>query len=96
MCIRDSDRTKGEKTISLDWTGIEASMLALKESMPRYQSLKIAEDTPVRNHFLLRREAIIIDRPELYMYNLHGDNTCEYEHLRAIMDVSILMNEETT
>jgi len=84
------DINSGDKGILKEWWGNEASMLALKSAMPRYDdALAIAEDTPVKVFFLKRGKGMIIQQPQLYVYRFHGNNTCEQRHLRDTIDTII-------
>ena len=84
------DINSGDKGILKEWWGNEASMLALKSAMPRYDNTKsIAEDTPVKVFFLTRGKGVIIQQPQLYIYRFHGNNTCEQRHLRDTIDTII-------
>ena len=84
------DINSGDKGILKKWWGNEASMLALKSAVPRYDNtLAIAEDTPVKVFFLKRGKGIIISEPQLYVYRFHGNNTCEQRHLRDTIDTII-------
>ena len=84
------DLNSGDKGILKTWWGNEASMLALKSGMPRYNdTLAIAEDTPVKVFFFTSGKGIMINEPQLYIYRFHGNNTCEQQHLRATIDTII-------
>lgn len=84
------DINNGDKGILKTWWGNEASMLALRSAMPRYDNtLAIAEDTPVKVFFLTAGKGIMINEPQLYIYRFHGNNTCEQQHLRNTIDTII-------
>ena len=80
------DKITDKTTLSKYWGGVEGSIIAVKNSMPRYESLSKGEDTPVRDYFLRRGVGMIIDRPEIYTYVIHGNNTWDYNHLTALME----------
>ena len=85
-----NDTVGKKKGISKIGRAIDASMLALKSEMPKYDiSKSIAEDVPIRNFFIKNEKIIIIDEPQLYIHNIHGDNTCEYIHMKTMIDVVI-------
>ena len=84
------DKIANRVALSTDWGGVEGSMIAKTDAMIDYKPLNKAEDTPVRNYFLNRGMGILVDRPDLYTYILHGNNTWDYGHLSA------LMRKETT
>jgi len=59
----------------------EGSMLAMKDSIPKYFALERREDS----HLVKRwaREGgryCVLDNPDLYVYVIHGRNTCDAEH----------------
>jgi len=66
----------------------EGSMLAEKEKIGQYPPLRRGEDTVLLNECVARKLRICaIDRPELYIYVVHGINTWDTEHfLRSIFD----------
>tara|TARA_R100000995_G_C3423746_1_gene95198 strand:- start:42 stop:659 length:618 start_codon:yes stop_codon:yes gene_type:complete len=80
-------KTKG---VSKKGRGIESTIVALKKALPKYEeNKKIAEDLPAKLFFLKNNEAVMIDKPQLYIYNIHKNNTCKYRHLISMMDVII-------
>jgi len=84
------DINNGDKGILKTWWGNEASMLALRSGMPKYNNtLAIAEDTPVKLFFMQAGKGIMINEPQLYIYRFHGNNTCEQHHLRNTIDTII-------
>ena len=85
-----NDTVNNKKGISKVDRGVESTILALKKALPKYNNdQKIAEDLPARLFFLINNESVIIDEPQLYIYNIHGNNTCEYIHMKGMMDVEI-------
>jgi hypothetical protein len=84
------DTITNDKGISKNWRGMEASMLALKSIIPRYDDLKtIAEDTPIKTFLAQNGHVTLIDEPQLYTYRFHSSNTCQRQHLLAIIDTII-------
>jgi hypothetical protein len=61
----------------------EGSLLALKSVMPRYPALRRMEDVPVTEHLVSHYRVVTLDFPQLYVYVVHGQNTCDmsqFEH----------------
>jgi hypothetical protein len=62
----------------------EASMLAKKDVLPRYPSIGLSEDeTVVREMVAAKVRIRLIDRPELYVYVVHGSNTWGEAHFEG-------------
>ena len=84
------DMINGNKGISKAGRGIESTIVALKSALPKYNpNTKIAEDLPARIFFMSNGRGIIINEPQLYIYNIHDNNTCEKRNLRSMMDIVI-------
>ena len=84
------DTITNDKGISKNWRGMEASMLALKSIIPKYDDSKtVAEDTPIRKFLMDNNHAVLIDEPQLYIYRFHSDNTCQRQHLLTTIDTII-------
>ena len=84
------DTITNDKGISKNWRGMEASMLALKSIVPRYDDLKtIAEDTPIKTFLAQNGHVRLIDEPQLYTYRFHSSNTCQRQHLLTVIDTII-------
>lgn len=83
------DKNTNKKYLSRNWGGVEGTMIALKDSMPKYKHLKKGEDTPVRNYFINKDNYLIIDAPHIYTYNFHTNNTWEQTHLIKLCDVEL-------
>ena len=84
------DMLNGDKGISKSGRGIESTIVALKKDLPRYNNnTKVAEDLPAKVFFIKHGKSVILDEPQLYVYNFHENNTCRQEHLRDIIDVII-------
>ena len=84
------DTVTNDKGISKNWRGMEASMLALKSIVPKYDNSKtIAEDTPVKTFLVNQGYASLIDEPQLYIYRFHDNNTCQRQHLLNVIDTII-------
>lgn len=59
----------------------EGSMLAIKEKLPRYADLRRGEDTVLLDACRAGGLKIhLLDRPDLYVYVVHGQNTYPEEH----------------
>ena len=86
-----NDIIKGDKGISSVGRGTESTIVALKKELPRYDDkARIAEDCHARRYFLQHSDkGVVIDEPQLYIYNIHNNNTCEYRHLKSMMDTII-------
>jgi len=85
-----NDLVSGDKGISSVGRGTESTIVALKKELPRYDDEKIiAEDVPARVYFSSIGESVVIDEPQLYIYNIHNNNTCEYRHLKSMIHTII-------
>jgi glycosyltransferase involved in cell wall biosynthesis len=80
-----SNKITDEFAESKYWGGVEGSIIALKSAMPKYESLTKGEDTPIRDYFLKNNKALMINKPLMYTYVIHGDNTWDYDHLTDLM-----------
>lgn len=58
----------------------EGSLLCLRRVMPPYPDLARAEDTALVAELLHNKQLIGLDRPQLYIYVVHGRNTWERSH----------------
>lgn len=63
----------GERT----WEG---SLVARRESVPAYAEISKQEDTPVIERMLHANQLAGLNRPDLYVYVYHGENTWERAH----------------
>lgn len=61
----------------------EGSMLARRESLPPYPHLRRGEDSPVAEELAAKGRVALLDRPELYVYFVHGGNTFPQSHFDA-------------
>lgn len=68
--------------------GWEGSLLCARADAPRYPHLRRGEDTPVVSALHARRAVVLLDRPELYVYRVHGSNTWSADHFREILERS--------
>ena len=87
-----NDKVSNRKGISQPGRFIDPTMLALKSSFPRYNdeaNYPIIEDLPIRKHYTKQNEVIFINKPNLYTYVIHENNTCEYGHLKTGIDITI-------
>jgi len=82
------DKIANRVALSRNWGGVEGSMIAKTKAMIDYQSLNKAEDTAVRDYFLRRGMGVLVDRPDIYTYILHGENTWDYGHLSALTRIN--------
>src|SRR5262249_45824301 len=59
----------------------EGSMLVRRRDLPAYESLRHSEDSVFVEECRKRgRKICLLDRPELYVYVVHGRNTFALEH----------------
>jgi glycosyltransferase involved in cell wall biosynthesis len=58
----------------------EGSIVAVRSTMPLYPDLPKGEDTDVIQQMVSEKRLIGIDKPQLYIYTYHGDNTWERSH----------------
>ncbi len=59
----------------------EGSMLAIREKLPRYEDLRRGEDTKLLNACrAVGLKIHLLDRPDLYVYVVHAQNTYSEEH----------------
>src|SRR5713101_2268533 len=64
----------------------EGSMLALKTKLPAYPPRRRGEDADLFRRCVDNRVKICsLDRPDLYIYVVHGRNTCDYEHFARVI-----------
>ena len=78
-------------TVGLSKKGlcIDCTMLARKSTFPRYNdkaSYPNVEDVPVKKHYLDRKQVVWLNKPHLYVYNIHGRNTCDYRIQKKWID----------
>lgn len=58
----------------------EGSIVAERSSIPHYPSLPKGEDSIVITRMLADDKLVALDRPQLYIYTVHGENTWERAH----------------
>jgi glycosyltransferase involved in cell wall biosynthesis len=58
----------------------EGSLVARRWMLPSYPAKARGEDTPV----VANMQLVLIDRPDLYIYVVHGGNTWSTEHFEAM------------
>lgn len=63
----------------------EGTLVALREHMPKYPDLPRGEDTPLLRELMASGRLFPLNRPELYVYVFHGDNTCQLSHWEKIL-----------
>ncbi len=52
------------------------TFLAKRETGLNYPSLSVGEDRPAVERVMARHRTVLLDLPELYLYVVHGKNTC--------------------
>ena len=77
--IYDNQTDTQYLSYSYPWEG---SIMAPKKLIQKYPypDLPMGEDTYVKNALLDNDELFMIDRPDLYIYHLHYNNTWDREH----------------
>ena len=84
------DIITGDKGITKPGRGIESTIVALKKDLPRYNNnTQYAEDLPARIFFQSNGKSATLDEPQLYIYNIHNNNSCKYQNLRNMIDTII-------
>tara|TARA_R110002167_G_scaffold166716_1_gene363819 strand:+ start:14 stop:655 length:642 start_codon:yes stop_codon:yes gene_type:complete len=71
---------------------IDCTMFALKKTFPRYNdeaSYPNVEDVPVKKHYIKKGQIIWLNKPHLYLYNIHEKNTCAYTIQKKWIDIII-------
>lgn len=63
----------------------EGTIMARKNAITKYPHMARAEDTPVVKRLVLRHKIVALDLPELYIYNIHGDNTWGQSHMQKML-----------
>lgn len=63
----------------------EGSLVAKRESVPAYAEISKQEDTPVIERMLHANQLVGLNRPDLYVYVYHGENTWERAHWDAVI-----------
>jgi glycosyltransferase involved in cell wall biosynthesis len=63
----------------------EGSFLCERARMPRYPLIRRGEDTPVTVSILRENRIVILDRPDLYTYVFHGENTFSGKHFDDLL-----------
>ncbi|MGB3674141.1 MAG: glycosyltransferase [Candidatus Nanopelagicales bacterium] len=66
----------------------EGSMVARREAIGRYPSLRRGEDSAVVQGILALGPVVLLDAPELYVYVVHGENTFDSKHFDAHWDAA--------
>ena len=78
-------------TVGLSRKGlcIDCTMLARKSTFPRYNdkaSYPNVEDVPIKKHYLDKKQIAWLNKPHLYVYNIHKENKCDYRIQRNWID----------
>ena len=71
---------------------IDCTMLARKDNFPLYDenaSYPNIEDLPIRDYYSDRNQIVWVNKPHLYIYNIHGENTCDYRVQKRWIDIII-------
>lgn len=58
----------------------EGSLLVRRDSVPTYPDLARGEDTPVVQRLIEQGGLVGLDRPDLYIYTVHDNNTWDRSH----------------
>lgn len=58
----------------------EGSMVARRAGLPAYPGIRRGEDTPVAESVATQGRVALLDRPDLYVYLVHGANTFPESH----------------
>lgn len=64
----------------------EGSMLVRREVLPTYPALALSEDTITMARLCSLHPALLVDRPELYCYIVHGGNSFETRHFETMVN----------
>ena len=70
----------------------DCTMLAFKGTFPRYDDKAIwpiIEDLPIRKYYMKSNQVNWLNKPHLYLYNIHESNTCNYSAQKNWMDIII-------
>ena len=74
-------------------TCVDCTMLALKSTFPRYNPEAswpyLIEDMPIREYYNKNNQIKWLNKPHLYVYNLHENNTCNYLAQKNWIDIII-------
>ncbi|MBC7917305.1 MAG: glycosyltransferase family 2 protein [Rhodoferax sp.] len=63
----------------------EGSLVARREAVPPYAEISKQEDTPVIERMLHANQLAGLNRPDLYVYVYHGENTWERAHWDTVI-----------
>lgn len=72
-CLDDTAYVSGPRA----WEG---SIVAAQDALPDYPHLVRGEDTAAIEAMLERKQLVALDRPQLYVYTVHGSNTWQRSH----------------
>ena len=83
-----------ENVVALSKRGlcIDCTMLAFKKTFPRYNDeakYPNVEDVPVKKHYIKKGQVAWLNKPHLYLYNIHQENSCAYIIQRNWIDIII-------
>lgn len=74
----------------------EGSLLCRKSTLPAYPHLPRGEDTGVVEQLQRTRQLLRLDRPEVYVYTFHGDNTWDRAHWSRVLDGASRLSDDET
>jgi hypothetical protein len=70
----------------------EGSIMVERERMVAYPDLARGEDTIAIDQLAARDELHLLDRPDLYVYTFHGDNTWDRTHWSRFLGKSTILS----
>jgi hypothetical protein len=74
----------------------EGSLLCEKAQMISYPNKARGEDTCVVEAMLSKQQLVLLDRPEIYVYTFHGDNTWSRAHWQRVLGGSKRLSRQET
>jgi len=75
------------------WRSWEGSILARRDALPAYPAVARGEDTVVVDALDRAGALALLERPEVYVYVLHGGNTWPVEHFADYADETFFVGE---
>ena len=73
-------------------TCMDCTMLALRDNFPKYSNplpQNSCGDVFIRKHYSSKNQVVFLEKPHLYIYNIHETNTCNYFHQKNWIDIVI-------
>lgn len=86
------DNIGGVIGFSKHGTCMDCTMLALKENFPKYSNpfnRNTCGDVLIKKHYTDKKQVVLLEKPHLYIYNIHENNTCHYYHQKNWIDTII-------